>query len=274
MHKILSPSCLSVRANASKRLSPPTSRWTYFERTVRDAMNEQRDPATVAEATMYHPWGMPYTKPVMVTAVEYPIMGGKAQMKVIAHNIIHPPGASRHFLATGANAPNIFWLKTRKRIPSTKQTIPPATASICWRRVSFLKEETIWRWTFSADRMICCEVVSFLVYEPRARDEILRVHAGWEASRSGSGEVRRDMGNDRPFAAELKSADIVLCPVVQDSNCGILESRVQDRRKCSDEGRRSVCRWSEAVSDGDSLRVHMFGRCIGGRDVMLFNVDA
>jgi hypothetical protein len=45
-----------------------------------------------------------------VTAEEYPINGGKAQMKVNAHNIAHPPGISRHFLAAGAKTPNIFSL--------------------------------------------------------------------------------------------------------------------------------------------------------------------
>ena len=65
---------------------------------------------TVAVAAMNHPLGNPYTKPQTVTAVEYPIIGGKAQMKVNAHNIAHPPETSRHFLAAGANAPNILSL--------------------------------------------------------------------------------------------------------------------------------------------------------------------
>jgi len=97
MHRILSPSCLSVRARASKRLSAPTSRWTYFESMVREARNEARDPMTVALATMNQPFGNPYTKPATVTVVEYPIIGGNPQMKVSAHKTIHPPGTSRHF---------------------------------------------------------------------------------------------------------------------------------------------------------------------------------
>lgn len=155
MHKIFNPSCFSVKAKASKRLSPPTSRWTYFDSIVRHARKEVREPRTVAEETTNHPLGNPYTKPVTVTAVEYPIIGGKAQMKVKAHSIAQPPGTSRHFLAAGASAPNIFSLKTRKSTASTKHTTPAETSSICWRRVSFLKVEIIWRWTFSADRKIC-----------------------------------------------------------------------------------------------------------------------
>ena len=59
MQRILSPSCFSVNANASNRLSSPTRRCTYFERTVREARNEQRDPTTVADPTMNHPFGKP-----------------------------------------------------------------------------------------------------------------------------------------------------------------------------------------------------------------------
>ena len=206
MHKIFSPSCFSVKAKASKRLSPPTSRWTYFARMVRDARNEVREPMTVALHTINHPLGNPYTKPVTVTDVEYPITGGKAQTKVNTHNIAHPPGTSRHFLAAGASAPNIFSLKTRKSIASTRHTTPAETSSICWRRVRLLKVEIIWRWAFSADRKICWDMVSFLEKEDerRALDEIRRDHAGcWVPSRSGEGEFLRDTGTDSPFAAEL-----------------------------------------------------------------------
>ena len=70
MQRIFRPSCLSVNARASNRLSAPTSRWTYPESTVREAMKEAREPMTVAVETMNHPLGNPYTKPATVTVVE------------------------------------------------------------------------------------------------------------------------------------------------------------------------------------------------------------
>lgn len=88
---------------------------------VRDARNEQREPATVAVETTNHPLGNPYTKPAIVTVLEYPIKGGNADTKVKAHNIIHPPLISLHFFAAGASIPNMRSLKTRNRMPSVKE---------------------------------------------------------------------------------------------------------------------------------------------------------
>lgn len=74
---------------------------------VRDAINEAEEPRTVADATMNQPFGKPYTKPEIVTAVEYPIIGGKAHINVIIQRIVHPPRTSCHFFAAGASQPNI-----------------------------------------------------------------------------------------------------------------------------------------------------------------------
>ena len=87
---------------------------------VRDVRKEQREPTTVADATMNHPFGNPYTNPAIVTVEEYPIRGGKADMNVNAHNIIQPPRISRHFSAAGASMPNMRSLKIRNKIPSVK----------------------------------------------------------------------------------------------------------------------------------------------------------
>lgn len=69
IQRILMPSCLSVRARASNRLSCPTSLFTYFDNTVLDARKAAVEPATVADATMYQPFGKPYTKPAIVMVV-------------------------------------------------------------------------------------------------------------------------------------------------------------------------------------------------------------
>lgn len=69
MHKILIPSCFSVRAKASNRLSCPTNLFTYFDRTVLDARKAAVEPATVADATINQPFGNPYTKPAIVMVV-------------------------------------------------------------------------------------------------------------------------------------------------------------------------------------------------------------
>lgn len=82
-------------------------------------MNEAREPTTVALATMNHPFGNPYTKPAIVTVVEYPIMGGKAQINVTSHSMIHPAVTCSHFAASGASQPKIFSLYIKKRISRT-----------------------------------------------------------------------------------------------------------------------------------------------------------
>lgn len=69
IHRILMPSCFSVSANASKRLSFPTSLCTYLDNIVLLARNDAVEPATVADATMNQPYGKPYTKPAIVMVV-------------------------------------------------------------------------------------------------------------------------------------------------------------------------------------------------------------
>lgn len=83
---------------------------------VREVMNEAREPKTVAVDTMNHPFGKPYTKPTIVMVVEYPIIGGKAQINVRSHSIIHPAVTSSHFAASGASQPKIFSLYIKNRI--------------------------------------------------------------------------------------------------------------------------------------------------------------
>ncbi len=107
MQRILMPSCLSVKARASKRLSSPTNLWTYLERMVREAMKEANEPITVAVETMNHPLGNPYTNPAIVTVVLYPMIGGKAQINVRSQRTIHPPVTSLQSAANGARNPNI-----------------------------------------------------------------------------------------------------------------------------------------------------------------------
>ncbi len=70
MTRILRPSCFNTRANAAKRLSSPTSLWTYFAKKVLHAMNEANDPATLASAATNQPLGNPYKNPAMVRDVE------------------------------------------------------------------------------------------------------------------------------------------------------------------------------------------------------------
>ena len=64
---------------------------------VREARKEASEPATEAVETIYHPPGNPHTKPDIVTAVLYPMTGGKAQKNVMTQRIIQPPGNFCHF---------------------------------------------------------------------------------------------------------------------------------------------------------------------------------
>lgn len=64
-----SPSCFRVKASALNRLSSPTSPCTYFERTVRQAMNETNDPMVAAEDAIIQPFQNPNTKPHVVINV-------------------------------------------------------------------------------------------------------------------------------------------------------------------------------------------------------------
>lgn len=56
-----------------------------------------------ADAAMGQPLGNPYTKPAMVLAVEYPIMGGTEVTKMSIKAISQPPGISRHDFDTVAS---------------------------------------------------------------------------------------------------------------------------------------------------------------------------
>jgi hypothetical protein len=91
-------------------------------------MKATKEPATVAEARINQPSHIPYTKPAVVPQAEYPIMGGNAVQNVINQRIIHPPVVFFHFSAYGWTKPNIFSLKTRKRIPRTLKMTSPATS--------------------------------------------------------------------------------------------------------------------------------------------------
>src|SRR5438046_10562459 len=114
--------------------------------SVRDVRNEQREPNTVAEATMNHPLVKPKTKPAIMTEVEYPIIGGKAQMKVKLHIMSHPPFKFRHFSAIGSSQPKIFSLKIKKRIPITKTIRMAIPASIfCHQTIIwYVEKSSLW----------------------------------------------------------------------------------------------------------------------------------
>lgn len=52
MHSSLRPSCFKTKESAANLVSLLTSRWTNLESNVLDTTNEQKDPATVADAVM------------------------------------------------------------------------------------------------------------------------------------------------------------------------------------------------------------------------------
>lgn len=99
------PSRRSTCPSATNLGSLPTMRSTYRLSTVRLARNAQRLPATQATATMGQPSGNPKTKPAMVLAVEYPIMGGNAETKTRAKTMSQPPGSSRQLAETSESQP-------------------------------------------------------------------------------------------------------------------------------------------------------------------------
>ena len=52
MHSSLRPSCFKTKESAANLVSLSTSLWTNLESNVLDTTNEQKDPATVADAAM------------------------------------------------------------------------------------------------------------------------------------------------------------------------------------------------------------------------------
>ena len=178
-----------------------------MDRIVRDAKNEATEPATVADPTMNHPLGNPYTNPDIVIVVEYPIKGGKADMNVSVHRIIHPPLISLHLFATGAKAPNILSLYIKKRTPNTLTPISAAMTSTFCIRESLLKVERTRRCKMSTVRKSCALNEVFAVREYGFRlfllEEALRDHGGLLTCTSGDGEAIGDIGKESAFAVEL-----------------------------------------------------------------------
>lgn len=52
MHRSLRPSCFKTKESAANLVSDSTSLWTNLESNVLETMNEQKDPATVADAAI------------------------------------------------------------------------------------------------------------------------------------------------------------------------------------------------------------------------------
>lgn len=100
------PSLRRTWPRAMNLLSWPTMRSTALLRTVLLAIKATRLPAVHAAAAIGHPPGNPYTKPLIVVAVEYPMTGGNAVTNTSAKAMSHPPGRARHEADTVASQSN------------------------------------------------------------------------------------------------------------------------------------------------------------------------
>lgn len=85
-----------------------------------------------ADAAMGQPMGNPYTKPAMVLAVEYPMMGGTEVTKMSMKAMSQPPGSWRHFLDTVASqAKKASEYKTERMIKAQPSKMAKMTRDRC-----------------------------------------------------------------------------------------------------------------------------------------------
>lgn len=199
IHSSLSPSYLSVKESAANLLSRSIRRLTNLDRMVRDTMNEQVDPKTVAVEYSSQPFHIPNIYPDTVPKVDQPTNGGNDTKKTQSHSTKNASLDFSQSSATGANQMNTFPVKIINARPRAIEPIKATTAPILCQRFILRHVRSNRRDIAVARLMIWSrKVAAFLM---GSRVELRLLSDGWrhggrislyEGEKGSEGEVDRE----------------------------------------------------------------------------------